>query len=292
LKVDDGEHPINFSQTFSLLQAGQSYFVHPLDTVDNNFAKVDSTGAPICIGAFQPITTAFSMLGHYDMILGMSFLRNAYTLLDYGTWIEGGTDQQSPFMQMLSVTAMTAARSNFVQVRLSGNDTINSDPRWALLPVSQMQHSPISAAEKEKMYQEMILSRWPYIFAGCFAFVLLVAGCCIWRCCKRRRARRAAKKVNDDKYGDVFSKDLPGQKSLAAKRQSYLPLGGGSTTELRAQYAQQPPLPYAATEPRQSAYSAQSSQWDDRQSNYSEHSLSQQHEGGYPQHVTYPPQRV
>jgi hypothetical protein len=27
-QVDDGEHPINFSQTFSLLQAGQSYFVY------------------------------------------------------------------------------------------------------------------------------------------------------------------------------------------------------------------------------------------------------------------------
>jgi hypothetical protein len=30
---------------------GQSYPVHPLDTVDDNFNRVDSTGQPICIGA-------------------------------------------------------------------------------------------------------------------------------------------------------------------------------------------------------------------------------------------------
>jgi len=30
---------------------GQSYFVHPLDTVDNNFNQVDSMGQPICLGA-------------------------------------------------------------------------------------------------------------------------------------------------------------------------------------------------------------------------------------------------
>ena len=42
-------------------------------------------------------------------------------------------------------------------------------------------------------YQEMILSRWPYIFVGCFAFVLIVTGVVIWRCCVARRRRREAK---------------------------------------------------------------------------------------------------
>jgi len=42
--------------TFSF--GGQSYFVHPLDTVDNNFNQVDSVGQPICLGAvsaLQPV---------------------------------------------------------------------------------------------------------------------------------------------------------------------------------------------------------------------------------------------
>ena len=41
-------------------------------------------------------------------------------------------------------------------------------------------------------YEEMILSRWPYIFVGCLAFVLIVAGVIIWRCCIVRRRRKAA----------------------------------------------------------------------------------------------------
>ena len=52
---------------------GRNYPVHPLDVVDDNFSKIDSTGKKVCIGSFQPITSAFSLLGHYDMILGMNF---------------------------------------------------------------------------------------------------------------------------------------------------------------------------------------------------------------------------
>ena len=39
----------------------------------------------------------------------------------------------------------------------------------------------------------MILSRWPYIFVGCVAFVLIVAGLITWRCCVARRKRKAAR---------------------------------------------------------------------------------------------------
>lgn len=42
-------------------------------------------------------------------------------------------------------------------------------------------------------YQEMILSRWPYIFVGCLAFVLIVIGLVIWRCCVRRKRQRELK---------------------------------------------------------------------------------------------------
>ena len=42
-------------------------------------------------------------------------------------------------------------------------------------------------------YEEMILSRWPYIFVGCLAFVLIVIGLIVWRCCVARRKKREAK---------------------------------------------------------------------------------------------------
>jgi hypothetical protein len=163
---------------------GMNYPIHPLDTVDDNFNILSPSGDPACIGAFQPITTAFSMLGHYDMILGMNFLRNAYALFDFGSWT-GSSSDGKPYMQLLSMTNTQSAEQDFVQVRLNGQDTTN-DSQWALLPSSQMQHSPVSEAEKKRAYQEYILSRWPYIFGGCFVLILLLIGFCIRRCCCKR----------------------------------------------------------------------------------------------------------
>ena len=146
------------------------------------------------------------MLGHYDVILGMNFrkidvccqrlvlnnhiVRNAYTLYNFGNWIKNSDKQDAPYIQMVPLTNPATARSDFVQIRLSGKDTI-SDPKWALLPADQGQKSPISDEEKKKRYQEMILSKWPYIFVGCLAFVGISVGFCVWKCCQRRRARKA-----------------------------------------------------------------------------------------------------
>ena len=63
------------------------------------------------------------------------------------------------------------------------------------VPADQQKHSPVSSAEKKKMYEEKILSRWPYIFIGCLAFVAIVIGLIIWRCCVRRKRARAAAKA-------------------------------------------------------------------------------------------------
>ena len=208
---------------------------------------------------------------------------------------------------MLPLTNADAARRSFVQTRLGGTDTI-SDSRWSLLPASQMQHSPVSDEEKKKKYQEMILSRWPYIFAGSFLLFLLLIGCCIWRCCKRRRARKAKAAKTADKFGDVFSKDLPGQRSLSSPtRQSYVPLEAkGSTTDLRptahevqlpsytqSQESSQPH--HLQPEYQQSDLGAQQGWQGYAHGNYSQqsltHSYSHGDQAGYPQHGAYPPQR-
>lgn len=49
------------------------FAVHPLDVVDDNFKVLDKNGNHVCIGAFQPITSAFSLFGNFDMIMGMTF---------------------------------------------------------------------------------------------------------------------------------------------------------------------------------------------------------------------------
>lgn len=51
----------NLNLTFNF--GGNSYPVHPLDTVDDNFNRVDSTGQKVCIGAVSVIPLKW--LVHY-----------------------------------------------------------------------------------------------------------------------------------------------------------------------------------------------------------------------------------
>ncbi|KAJ7758112.1 aspartic peptidase A1 [Mycena maculata] len=200
--------------TFSF--GGVDFPIHPLDVVDDNFDILDSSGNHVCIGAFQPITSAFSLFGNFDMIMGMTFLRNAYALMDYGDWVDDSSiDQTDPYIQLLPLTNLATAHADFVNVRLAGVDTTNSS-QYALLPASEQQHSPVTAAEKKAEYEEKVLSHWPEILVGCLVFVILIVGCLVWRCCCRRR-RPAGRK----------NKGFFEQKS-----QTYLPLqvqGGGAS---------------------------------------------------------------
>ena len=92
-------------------------------------------------------------------------------------------------MQLLPLTNVNDAHSDFVKVRLNGQDT-TGDPSKSLLPADQGQHSPESAEEKKQHYEEMVLSRWPYILTGLpHVFLLLCIGLCVWRCCCRRKRR-------------------------------------------------------------------------------------------------------
>lgn len=82
----------------------------------------------------------------------ISTVRNAYTLFDYGDWVdESSNDREDPYIQLLPTTDKTQAHNDFVQVRLNGVDTTDS-PAQALLPPGQGQKSPVSSAEKKKMY--------------------------------------------------------------------------------------------------------------------------------------------
>jgi len=212
----------------SLNLNGVNYPVHPLDTVDSNFGVTNANGTTVCIGSFQPITSAFSLLGNYDMIMGMSFLRNVYAVLNYGNWVAGSAD---PFLQLLPTTNVQAAHNDFVQVRMGGDDT-TGDSQWALLPASEQQHSPLTADEKKKEYEEMVLSRWPEIFVGCLAFVLIVTGIIVWRCCCRKGRKNrgccgcggARKNTNARELG--MEKDL----GTRGKSDSYLPFRNNDST--------------------------------------------------------------
>lgn len=166
---------------------GMEFPVHPLDTNDDNFQVRDDSGKRVCLGSFQPITSAFSLLGEFDIILGMSFMRNVYSLMDFGKFVDGSSnDRGDPYMQLLSVTNKAAAHADFVQVRLNGVDT-TGDSKYALLPESQGQSSPESEAEKKQQLAGKVLRQWPYIFLGCLAFFAIMVGLIVWKCCCHRK---------------------------------------------------------------------------------------------------------
>ncbi|KAJ3483030.1 hypothetical protein NLI96_g6584 [Meripilus lineatus] len=188
---------------------GIEYPIHPLDTSSSDFNMVDATGTPVCVGTFQPITSAFSLLGEYDIILGMAFMRNVYSLFDYGDWLENSKVKKGdPYIQLLSVTDKAAAHADFVKVRLGGVDT-TGDAAHQLLPADQGKSSPVPAGEKKKLsltfrpfrYQEKVLSRWPYILLGCLIFVILMIILIVWKCCQARKRRIARKKAKAAKMG-------------------------------------------------------------------------------------------
>lgn len=152
------------------------------------------------------------------MILGMAFcrlfasshnnclttpaVRNTYTLLNYGNFINGGSNSNNPYVQLLPLTNVESAVNDFINVRTNGQNLINSS-QYALLPASQQQHSPESAEEKKQQYEEEVLSRWPYILVGCLLFLILLVGYCVWRCCCRRK-RLAKKAAKQQKGGAIL----------------------------------------------------------------------------------------
>ncbi|KAJ7098351.1 aspartic peptidase domain-containing protein [Mycena epipterygia] len=93
---------------------GQNFSIHPLDVTDMEIVtSPDGTrNYTACIGAFTDVGTIVE--GASDALFGDSFLRNVYTVFDFGT---GGTTQGTPFVQMLSQTDSTKSASDLISVR-------------------------------------------------------------------------------------------------------------------------------------------------------------------------------
>ncbi|KAL5512740.1 hypothetical protein ACEPAG_3006 [Sanghuangporus baumii] len=185
--------PCDQMLNISLKFGGVTFPIHPLDASSSDFGLTNSAGQKVCVGTFQPITSAFSLLGEYDIILGMAFLRNTYTLIDLGNFVASAPKStESGFVQLLSLTDTQKAHDDFVQVRMGGVDS-TGDSKYYLVPASEGQKSPESSAEKKAHLAAKVLSRWPYILMGCLLGAALLVGFIIWRCCCRRRCQERKK---------------------------------------------------------------------------------------------------
>jgi len=183
--------PCDSLVNLTFIFGGVEIFIHPLDVVMSEFGYTDANGNTACVGSFQPITSAFSLFGEYDIILGMAFLRNTYTYIDFGNFVPGKS-RSNPFVRLLPITDREAAHTDFVNVRMNGVD-VSGDPAHALLPLSQGKTSPVSSQEIQQQYEARILSHWPYVIGGGVVLVLIIVSFCTWRCCNRRKAAKAKK---------------------------------------------------------------------------------------------------
>nr|GAT43188.1 predicted protein [Mycena chlorophos] len=123
--------PCTQEVNITLKFGGVSYPVHPLDTTTDPTvfgltARKTASGANACLGLFQPFSFDAGSDPTYDIIFGMAFLRNVYTLVDFGDFIAGSKTKAEPYIQFLSITDPAQAHKDFVDARLGGVDTTTS----------------------------------------------------------------------------------------------------------------------------------------------------------------------
>ncbi len=201
--------PCSTELNVTFIFANVSIPIHPLDTVTSALeGPPDSTGIPTCVGAFQPITTDIS---GFDIILGMSFLRNAYMLINFGDFVDGAlTKVGDPYIQLLSLTDPAEAHTDFVTTRMGG---IDKSADLHLLPAL-----PNNGEDGKDKPQEDTLHKYlPYIIAGSVAagvIILALIAAASYRSSVKRRYRR---------LHDPAPAGLPTHATNAAPFQDYQP---------------------------------------------------------------------
>ncbi|TDL18812.1 acid protease [Rickenella mellea] len=107
--------PCDAKIDLSFVFSGIAYPVHPIDTVQ---AGATTKGTVACFGGFQVSSGGDP---DEDFLLGDSFLRNVYSLYDFGSFIAGTTP---PFLQLLSTTDASTADSEFSTLSAQRNASI------------------------------------------------------------------------------------------------------------------------------------------------------------------------
>ncbi|QRV98205.1 aspartyl protease [Ceratobasidium sp. AG-Ba] len=111
---------------------GHTIPIHPLDlTQVTTVTTTDrSKNFTMCQNAFQPFSSNAGG-GEVDYILGDAFLRNVYSLYDYGDFIQGfsGLAQGDPYMKLLPLTDATAASAEFKTARAASLSAAGMPPQ-------------------------------------------------------------------------------------------------------------------------------------------------------------------
>ncbi|KAI0743537.1 acid protease [Daedaleopsis nitida] len=160
--------PCDTELNVTFVFAGQQYPIHPLDTVTSALrGPADANGNPTCVGAFQPIVAEHD---GFDIILGMSFLRNAYMLINFGDFVDGALAKVGdPYIQLLSLTEPAEAHSDFVTVRMDG---IDRTADLHLLPA--LPDTGDDDNDDDEPKEDTIKKYLPYIIGGSIAVGVII----------------------------------------------------------------------------------------------------------------------
>ncbi|KAJ7253669.1 aspartic peptidase domain-containing protein [Mycena haematopus] len=101
---------VNLVATFG----GQDFPIHPLDVTDMQVVTSPDglRNYTMCLGTFTDVGSIVE--GASDGLFGDSFMRNSYTVFNFGT---GGNTKGNPFVQMLPQTDATKAAADAIAVR-------------------------------------------------------------------------------------------------------------------------------------------------------------------------------
>ncbi|KAF7348504.1 Six-hairpin glycosidase [Mycena venus] len=106
--------PCNASVNVVATFGGVDFPIHPLDVTDMQVVTSPDgrRNYTMCIGTFTDVGTIVE--GASDALFGDSFMRNSYTVFNFGT---GGNTKGNPFVQMLPQTDATKAAADATSVR-------------------------------------------------------------------------------------------------------------------------------------------------------------------------------
>lgn len=177
--------PCNAEINVSFMIGGQKYPVHPLDT--NSDDAWTNPDGKTCVGAFQPSSSSST---DYDMILGTSFLRNVYLLINYGDFVDGNTNTTAaPYVQLLSTTNPASAHADFLSARLNQTaaaPTSHAPADHAAIADASSTSSSASKNVKSAFMKEKI----PIIIASSVGVGLVLLGVFVLLCTRNRISKR------------------------------------------------------------------------------------------------------
>ncbi|OCH94399.1 acid protease [Obba rivulosa] len=163
--------PCNTKLNISMTFGNNTFPMNPLDSVQ---VQLNNDGTPICYATFSYTPDNFGI----DWILGDAFLRNVYSLFNFGNYTASGSG--APFIQLLSVTNADEAWADY--------DSMNSN-RISWIEQYAGTFSGSSSYPRVSMPTIIVIS---VIFGSILLIILVI----VTKKCLEKRKNRAYKAVH------------------------------------------------------------------------------------------------